>query len=98
VLKSFDINIKELILEAITNYNKYRSPEATAKLIALEKSKFRIEFSGSFCHTCGVDAYFEDLIYELTNLSNQISVEMTLIRQTDPESYEVDYGVSSTKS
>jgi len=45
----------------IEEYNKYRSPEVTAKLISLDKKFFKIEFIGSFCHTCGFYDYFDDL-------------------------------------
>ena len=46
--------LAELVSRAITVYNKYRSPEATTKLIGAEKDGFIIEFEGSFCKSCGV--------------------------------------------
>jgi len=88
------IDLKEAIPKAIANYNKFRSPEATAKLISLEKNRFTVQFSGPFCYSCGLDAYFEDFIYKLYQLaSNRFSVEITQIRQTSPESYDVQYKV-----
>jgi hypothetical protein len=36
--------LAELVSRAITVYNKYRSPEATAKLVRVEKDSFFIEF------------------------------------------------------
>lgn len=53
------------IKRAVEEYNRYRSPEATATLVGLEGERFLIEFRGPFCLSCGVYDYFEDLIYEL---------------------------------
>ena len=53
-------NLNELVLKAIEVYNRYRSPEATAKLVRIEKDNFVIEFEGAFCLGCGVRDYFED--------------------------------------
>lgn len=41
--------MKEKIEEAIEEYNKYRVPEAKAKLISFDKGVFKVEFRGSFC-------------------------------------------------
>lgn len=58
-------NVKELIIKAIEEYNKYRSPEANAKLLSINDAVFEVEFTGTFCYTCGVYEYFEDLKYQL---------------------------------
>ncbi len=47
--------------KTIAEYNKYRSPESHATLIKTFKNSFRIDFSGSYCKTCGFYDYFEDL-------------------------------------
>lgn len=78
---------------AIEVYNRYRSQEATAKLLKLEKDSFIIEFEGSFCQSCGVQDYFEDFIYELEGLSSAIEIEIGEIEQTRPQSFEVKYVV-----
>jgi len=51
---------KEKIAKAIEEFNKYRAPEAKATLISLGKESFKIEFTGSFCLTCGFYDYFDD--------------------------------------
>jgi hypothetical protein len=84
-------DLKELILKAVASYNKYRSPEAVAKLVKLHNKSFIIEFSGSFCLSCGVGDYFEDFVYELKNLNRQIKVAIKQFKQINPESYEVEY-------
>lgn len=57
VMSSTQSNI---ILETIEEYNRYRIPEAKARLVSLAGNKFKIEFTGSLCYTCGFYDYFED--------------------------------------
>jgi hypothetical protein len=38
------VNLEDLISKTIKNYNKYRSPEITAKLTAIEENSFIIHF------------------------------------------------------
>ena len=74
-------------------YNRYRSPEATAKLLKLEEDGFAIEFEGSFCQSCGVQDYFEDFVYELKGLNNNVEAEIQEIEQTSPRSFKVHFVV-----
>lgn len=83
--------LSKLILRTVEVYNRYRSPEATAKLLKLEEDGFTIEFEGSFCQSCGVQDYFEDFIYELESLSSAVEVEIGEIEQTSPQSFKVQY-------
>ena len=84
-------DLSKLVLRTIEVYNRYRSPEAMAKLLKLEKDSFIIEFEGSFCQSCGVQDYFEDFIYELESLSSAFEVEIGEIEQTSPQSFKVQY-------
>lgn len=52
--------MKGEIAGAVEEFNRYRSPESTARLISSGKKSFRIEFTGPFRHTCGFYDYFED--------------------------------------
>lgn len=65
----------ERIREAIEEFNRYRSPEATAKLLSLEKDRFRVRFTGIFCRTCGFHDYFDDFVIflEERDLKSRIS-------------------------
>jgi len=56
------------IIEAINIYNKYRMREAEAELIDINNSEVIIRFTGSFCYTCGVRDWIEDLKYILLDL------------------------------
>jgi len=46
---------------AVRKFNKYRSPEAKAKLLRLEEKEVVVDFTGTFCRTCGFYDYFDDL-------------------------------------
>ncbi|MFX0208537.1 MAG: hypothetical protein ACFFDT_21325 [Candidatus Hodarchaeota archaeon] len=60
--------------KAIEEFNRYRSPEATARLISIDEKSFTIEFTGPFCATCGFYDYFDDLriILEKFSLKSKI--------------------------
>jgi hypothetical protein len=87
-----DANLNDLVLRAIAVYNRYRSPEATAKLVGIKKDGFIIEFKGPFCQSCGMNDYFEDFIYELEKISRGCKVEMKAIEPAGPQSYRILYG------
>ncbi len=72
------------INQAIELYNKYRSPEATARLEKIENDRVVVRFTGSFCHTCGIRDWVEDLVYVLEDLG----VEAELVEYIEPESDE----------
>lgn len=61
----------DFLIKAITSsiefYNRTRSPEATARLLEIDLNRglFKVEFTGSFCLTCGLRDWLEDLAYIL---------------------------------
>jgi hypothetical protein len=84
-------HLKALVLRTIEVYNRYRSPEATAKLVAVEEDGFIIDFEGPFCTSCGVKDYFEDFIYELETINKKIKVKLAETKPTGPQSFRVRY-------
>lgn len=85
--------LEELIRKAILLYNRYRSPEAVAKLISVSTENITLSFSGSFCYSCGVIDYVEDFIHELKLLTDKAELKVGKTRQTSPRSFEADYRV-----
>ena len=83
--------IQKLIFRSIDLYNRYRSPEEKAKLLELKEDSFTLEFEGPFCHSCGVQYYFEDFIHELETINAAVKVEIQTIEQTSPQSYIVKF-------
>lgn len=86
-------SLKDAVLKAIIEYNKYRSPEAIAKLIKISKNELILEFKGSFCRTCGVYDYFEDFIYELKRLTN-VDIEILSFEEYETETIRVKYALN----
>ncbi len=91
-------NLNDAVLRAIEVYNMYRSPEATAKLVELEKDGFVIDFEGSFCISCDVRNYFEDFIYELETINKQFRAELADTKPTGPQSFRVQYRIRDSFS
>lgn len=58
-----------IMRKAIEEYNRYRAPEAVANILNIKNNKAVVIFSGSFCETCGVYDWIEDLRYELKNFN-----------------------------
>ena len=85
--------LEELIRKAILLYNRYRSPEAVAKLISVSTENITLSFSGSFCYSCGIIDYVEDFIHELKLLTDKAELKVGKTRQTSPRSFEADYRV-----
>ena len=91
-------HLKNLVLRTIDIYNRYRSPETTAKLISVEKDDFIIDFEGSFCTSCGVRDYFEDFIYELETINKTFKVELAETKPTGQQSFRVHYRIKDSFS
>lgn len=71
----------EKIGKAIEEFNKYRSPEANARLISRDVKSFIVEFTGPFCTTCGFYDYFDDLRIILED--SKLKSEIKEIEETD---------------
>lgn len=74
-------SLKKIIEKAVREYNKYRSPEATASIVLVDEKSIKIEFTGSYCVTCGFYDYFDDFRYTLEDLG--IKSRMDEIAETD---------------
>lgn len=88
----------KLVLKTIEVYNRYRSPEAKARLLKLESDGFIIKFQGSFCQSCGVQDYIEDFIYEFESLTSNAEAQLGEIKQVSPLSFEVQITVKGSFS
>lgn len=68
------LSVKEKTQKAIEEFNKYRAPEATAKLISINERTLNIEFTGPFCRACGFNDYFDDLVVFAEELDLKIRI------------------------
>ncbi|MCX8183190.1 MAG: hypothetical protein N3F08_02030 [Crenarchaeota archaeon] len=82
--------LEEAVLKAVDEYNKYRSPEARARLIEIREDGLTIDFEGIFCQTCGVYDYLEDFIYELQRLVD-VGIEILNFKEYEPGKIRVVY-------
>lgn len=73
----------KVIAEVIEEYNKYRLPEATAKLVSMDAKFLKIEFTGPYCTTCGFYEYFEDFVYVLEDFG--IKSQIDEVEETEKE-------------
>ncbi|MCS7116196.1 MAG: hypothetical protein NZ896_01850 [Nitrososphaerales archaeon] len=89
--------IKDSILKAISEFNKYRSPEATARLVKMGRKELILEFEGPFCISCGVYDYFEDFIHELKKFSD-IGIKISDFKELKPYTIRVRYLLESPAS
>lgn len=87
--------LEELVRKAVALYNRYRSPEAVAKLVRTSPETITIAFSGSFCYSCGVLDYIEDFIHEFKILTGKVELKIGRTRQTSPGSFEADYRIKA---
>lgn len=87
-------NLREYINKAIQTFNKYRGHEVHVTIIEYHDNTLIVDFRGTYCQTCGLYDYFEDLIYEVKDL---IDVEIT-IENAEPvgeDTYRVKYSLGS---
>ena len=58
-------NLLHSILCAVEEFNRTHGSEGQARLLEVSGDRFRVEFRGSFCLTCGFYDYFEDFVHLL---------------------------------
>lgn len=86
---------KKSLQKAIEEYNKLRSPYATASLENMKEKYFQVEFEGHFCESCCMDEYFLDLVYELE--SKGLHVEFVEFRFIEGKRFLARYKFVDTK-
>ena len=89
------LELEAYLRKAVALYNRYRSPEAVAKLVQESPENVTIAFSGSFCYSCGVLDYIEDFIHEFKILTDKAELKIEKTRQTSPRNFEVNYKIKA---
>jgi hypothetical protein len=85
--------LEAAVRKAVIRYNRFRSPEAIAKLVRVSPENVTIAFSGAFCVSCGVLGYIEGFIHDFKTLNSNVELKIGKTRQLSPRSLEVDYKV-----
>ncbi|MFX1363207.1 MAG: hypothetical protein ACFE7A_07120 [Promethearchaeota archaeon] len=86
------IDLREYIEKAIHSYNKYRGLEANAKVLDFNGNTLIVDFRGTYCQTCGLHDYFEDLIYDLKDLVD-VEIKIEKIGRVGDDTYRVRYSI-----
>ena len=89
------LELEQLVRRTVALYNRFRSPEAFAKVVFVSPDLVTISFSGSFCYSCGVFDYIEDFVHEFKILTSKAELKVDRSRQTSPRSFEADYKVKN---
>lgn len=55
---------KEKLQRVLEEFNRLHGSEARARVLKLECDEVILEFEGSFCATCGLYDYFDDIKWE----------------------------------
>ncbi|AEH24669.1 hypothetical protein [Pyrococcus yayanosii] len=84
----------------IKEFNRLHGSEARAKVLEVRENEVVIEFEGSFCKTCGLHDYFEDITWEAMDLGLKIRAEEIIESEENFERgrYIVRYKVEGDKA
>jgi len=82
--------LKRKVLEAIKEFNEFRSPEVTAELVSIENNRITVRMSGTYCKTCDLYDYFEDLLWKFKDFLG-VKVSIISTSKIGHFSYEITY-------
>lgn len=85
---------KELVVRALTEFNKWHGSEAVTELVKLEGPSIVVELSGPFCRTCGLYDYFDDLNLELEKVLGK-TLEIAKVDNGSDGRYMITYKIGS---
>jgi len=88
-----ELELQEVVRKTIVLYNRFRSPEAFAKVVIVTPENVTISFSGSFCYSCGVMDFLEDFVHEFRMFTDKAELKIDKTRQINPRTFEADYRV-----
>ncbi|MGC9210078.1 MAG: hypothetical protein ACP5FT_02280 [Acidilobus sp.] len=67
--------------EAVKEYNKYRAPEAFARIVTRKGDTVYVMFDGTYCETCGLYDWIDDLKYVLEGRG----IRTEIVKLREPE-------------
>jgi hypothetical protein len=88
-----EAELQDLVGKVVTLYNRFHSPESTAKIVRVALDSVTIAFSGSFCYSCGVMDFLEDFASKFKILTDKAELKIDRTRQINPRTFEADYKV-----
>jgi hypothetical protein len=88
-----EAELQEQLGKTVTLYNRFHSPEATAKIVRVTLGLVTIAFSGSFCYSCGVMDLLDDFAGKFKVLADKAELKIDRTRQVNPRTFEADFKV-----
>lgn len=77
------MKVLEKVLE---EFNRLHGSESQARVVELKGDEAIIEFEGSFCATCGLYDYFDDIKWEAIDLG--LNLEPVEVLETAEDDFE----------
>ena len=77
---------EEKLKRILEEFNRLHGSEARARILKLEGDEVIIEFEGSFCATCGLYDYFDDIRWEAIDLG--LELEPVEVLETEEDDFE----------
>jgi len=90
----------EAVERVLEEFNRLHGSEARARILQIKGDEVIIEFEGSFCATCGLYDYFDDIKWEAIEFGLELEpVEVLEAEEDDFEHgrYVVRYRVRESK-
>ncbi|MCD6188733.1 MAG: hypothetical protein J7J97_00840 [Thermococcus sp.] len=90
----------EKLKRAVEEFNRLHGSEAQAEIIDVKNDEVIIEFKGSFCRTCGLFDYFEDIKWEAIEFGLHVESVEILESEEDFEKgrYVVKYKIHAKET
>ncbi len=89
--------LRRFVELAIRRYNRYRGAESQAKLLKIMGDTVIVAFEGSFCETCGINDWVDDLRYVIEDLGGEAELVTVIEPESPDEFYEYRVGVFRVK-
>lgn len=75
--------IVEKLENVIKEFNRLHGSEARARIVKVDGEDVLIEFEGSFCATCGLYDYFDDIKWEALDFGLHLEPEEVVEAEED---------------
>ncbi|ACJ16101.1 hypothetical protein, conserved [Thermococcus onnurineus NA1] len=73
----------EVLKKVLEEFNRLHGSEAQARLVGVNGDEVVIEFEGSFCATCGLYDYFDDIKWEALDFGLELEPAEVLEAEED---------------
>jgi len=80
------MGVKEKLQRVLDEFNRLHGSEAEARILKLGGDEVIIEFEGSFCATCGLYDYFDDIKWEALDFG--LEIEPVEVIEAEEDEFE----------